>query len=97
MTLIGIKPYDKNKYKQEQEKLSMMRRMRGISNYDRSSASDAKNSSQYGAFAGDTEILEEFIEQESRLGNYERIFPCAYNAEYYSKFFERDRLNNDLL
>lgn len=100
MTLIGIKPYDKHKFKQEQEKLAAMRRMNGLVKLTQSSfgqAYDSKISSQYGAFGCEPEVLQEFIEQETRMGGFERIFPLEFNVNYYSQFFERDRPNNELL
>lgn len=100
LTLIGIKPYDKQKYKREQEKLTAMRRMKGFTKGNRSKYGyfyDNKATSQYDMFNGDPEVLDEFIEQETRMGNFERIFPLDYNVNYYSQFLERERPNNELL
>lgn len=45
----------------------------------------------------DYEVLSEFLEQESRKGNYNRIFPLKENIEYYAQFFEYERYNNELI
>jgi hypothetical protein len=43
------------------------------------------------------EIIMQYEEEQSRLGNFERIFPLNTNAAYYSKFFEHIRPSNELL
>jgi len=100
LTLIGIKPYNKQKYKNEQEKVSAIRRMNGFgklnkSNYDQ--MVDNKLRSFYGNFGEESDVLQEYIEQQTRLGSFEPIFPLEYNVNYYSQFFERERPNNELL
>ena len=42
-------------------------------------------------------IISDYEEEQSRLGNFERIFPLASNAQYYGKFFEHIRPSNELL
>ena len=100
LTLIGVKPYDKLKFKQDQEKQAAMRRMHGF-NYSHKSTSDnfydSKMSSKFSTTDYESEVLTEFVEQEYRTGGYERIFPLDYNVLYYSQFFERERNNNELI
>ena len=36
----------------------------------------------------DLNILIDFEEEQFRLGNFEKIFPCINNVQYYSQFFE---------
>lgn len=43
------------------------------------------------------EIVMQYEEEQSRLGNFERIFPLNNNAAYYAKFFEHIRPANELL
>jgi len=33
-------------------------------------------------------IITDYEEENTRLGNFERIFPIQSNAQYYSKYFE---------
>lgn len=99
LTLIGIKPYDKAKFKQDQEKQVTLRRVKGIG-YNKTSEDnffDTKTGSKYSISSSESEMISEFIEQEHRLGGFERIFPLESNAHYYSQFFERERSSNDLL
>ena len=42
-------------------------------------------------------IITDYEEEQSRLGNFERIFPLHSNASHYSKFFEHIRPSNELL
>jgi hypothetical protein len=39
----------------------------------------------------------DFEEEQFRLGNFEKIFPCINNVVYYSQFFEYPRGSNQLL
>ena len=43
------------------------------------------------------QIIIDYEEEQSRLGNFERIFPLTSNCQYYQKFFEHARPSNDLL
>ena len=36
----------------------------------------------------DLSILLDFEEEQFRLRNFEKIFPCINNVSYYSQFFE---------
>ena len=45
----------------------------------------------------DLNILIDFEEEQFRLGNFEKIFPCINNVQYYSQFFEQNRGANNLL
>lgn len=36
----------------------------------------------------DLQIILDFEEEQFRLGNFEKIFPCINNVQYYSQFFE---------
>lgn len=58
---------------------------------------DSKSVSLYSNYNGDPEVLNEFIEQGTRTGDFERIFPLDLNVEYYSQFFERERANNEMI
>lgn len=95
LTLVGLKPYDKQKFKQEQEKISAKRRMNGLAKNNQ--FYDSKSVSLYSNYNGDPEVLNEFIEQGARTGDFERIFPLDLNVEYYSQFFERERANNEMI
>jgi hypothetical protein len=39
----------------------------------------------------------DFEEEQFRLGNFEKIFPCINNVAYYGQFFEYPRQSNNLL
>lgn len=100
LTLVGIRPYDKAKFKSDQEKQATMRRMNGSTKVSKSSYNnfyDSKGMSKFAGDSSDSEVLSEFKEQEYRMGGYERIFPLSYNVNYYSQFFERERTNNEIL
>ena len=45
----------------------------------------------------DLAILLDFEEEQFRLGNFEKIFPCINNVSYYGQFFEYTRAANNLL
>lgn len=95
LTLVGIKPYDKQKFKHDQEKISAKRRLNGITKG--SQYYDSKSASIYSGYSGDPEVLNEFVEQQTRTGDFERIFPLDLNVDYYSQFFERERPNNEMI
>jgi hypothetical protein len=42
-------------------------------------------------------MILDFEEEQFRLGNFEKIFPCINNVAYYSQFFEQSRGSNNLL
>jgi hypothetical protein len=58
---------------------------------------DSKYSPLNGGYNSDQEVINEFVEQQTRTGNFERIFPLDFNVNYYSQFLERERNNNELL
>lgn len=45
----------------------------------------------------DLQIILDFEEEQFRLGNFEKIFPCINNVQYYGQFFECQRNANNLL
>ena len=45
----------------------------------------------------DLNLVVEFEEEQFRLGNFEKIYPCINNVGYYSQFFEVQRGANILL
>ena len=45
----------------------------------------------------DLAVILDFEEEQFRLGNFEKIFPCINNVSYYSQFFECQRSANHLL
>ena len=45
----------------------------------------------------DLSIILDFEEEQFRLGNFEKIFPCINNVTYYNQFFEYQRHANNLL
>ena len=47
--------------------------------------------------ADELSILMDHEEEFSRKGSFSRVFPLAANVDYYSKFFEIQRYNNNLL
>ena len=36
----------------------------------------------------DLAVILDFEEEQFRLGNFEKIFPCINNVSYYGQFFE---------
>ena len=42
-------------------------------------------------------ILMDHEDEFARKGNFARVFPLAANVDYYEKFFEMKRYNNQLL
>jgi hypothetical protein len=42
-------------------------------------------------------IIIDYEEENTRLGNFERIYPLQSNAAHYAKFFEYERPSNELL
>lgn len=42
-------------------------------------------------------MILDFEEEQFRLGNFEKIYPCINNVAYYSQFFENSRGTNNLL
>lgn len=42
-------------------------------------------------------MLFESVEEEYRVGHYSLIFPLKDNIDKYSKYFEVERFNNNLL
>mmetsp|Transcript_7524 Transcript_7524/g.6664 ORF Transcript_7524/g.6664 Transcript_7524/m.6664 type:complete len:139 (+) Transcript_7524:961-1377(+) len=95
LSLIGIKAYDKQKFKHDQEKISAKRRLNGLTKS--SQYYDSKSGSVYTGYNGDAEALTEFADQQTRSGDFERIFPLDLNVDYYSQFFERERPNNEMI
>ena len=45
----------------------------------------------------DLQVVLDFEEEQHRLGNFEKIFPCINNAKFYGQFFENPRFANNLL
>jgi len=45
----------------------------------------------------DLQTIIDFEEEQFRLGNFEKIFPCINNFAYYNQFFEYPRQSNNLL
>ena len=45
----------------------------------------------------DLNIILDFEEEQFRQGNFEKIFPCINNVQYYGQFFECQRNANSLL
>ena len=45
----------------------------------------------------DLQIILDFEEEQFRLGNFEKIYPCINNVQYYSQLFEFPRVTNNLL
>lgn len=96
LSLVGVKPYNKQKFKQSQEKTAAKNRMQGLAKNSHLFY-ESKSSSMYSGSGGDQEALTEFVEQTTRQGNFERIFPLDINVDYYSQFFERERPNNEMV
>ena len=45
----------------------------------------------------DLQIILDFEEEQFRLGNFEKIFPCINNVDYFGSFIEYPRATNALL
>ena len=47
--------------------------------------------------ADELSMLMDHEDEFARKGNFSRVFPLAANVDYYEKFFEVKRYNNQLL
>ena len=101
LNLVGIIPYDKKKYVEDQKK-----RLGGVNIKERGTLfsknlNDIKelNSSNCIELLGpdDWNILFEADEEYYRKGCFERIYPVKENVDYYLNFFEYPRYNNVIL
>lgn len=45
----------------------------------------------------DLQAVIDFEEEQHRLGNFEKIFPCINNVKFYGQFFEHQRNLNRVL
>ena len=98
LTLLGIQPYDKLKVKSQPEamtKLNPLRRSMTIQ--DLMIKDDGKLKGYESLTQDEINMLIELEEENSRRGNFERIFPAESNMDYYSKFFECKRYENILM
>ncbi len=93
LTLVGIRGYDKKKVHgaQDNEKSKPFRQ-------------SFPDISQVRQLAGNEQLSQDEMnlildheEEFSRKGNFSRIFPLAANVDYYERFFEMKRYNNQML
>lgn len=100
LNMIGVVPYDRKEYEKETEQL-MKKRLMGLERKSRPpSQNPLKGKREFIAEDLDEtekEILLQFEEEQTRLGNFERIFPTEQNVGYYSQFFEQRRTGNEML
>jgi tubulin polyglutamylase TTLL4 len=113
LNLVGVFPYDRKQYEKETETylkkrlLGLDRQQKSdfesIMNelvpesylgklVKQLTRSDGDNLTEE-----DLAILLDFEEEQFRLGNFEKIFPCINNVSYYNQFFECCRNGNSLL
>jgi tubulin polyglutamylase TTLL4 len=111
LNLVGVFPYDRKQYERENEQL-LKKRLLGLDRHreegiEADLAPDSylsklfkqlnkdEGSSPLGE--DDLNMIIDFEEEQFRLGNFEKIFPCINNAAYYAQFFEQSRGSNNLL
>ena len=108
LTLIGIRGYDKKKVNSgpEEEKRNGSK---SLSIINKSTIEEVKSMTldeveKARALTGDEDLtvdelnmLMDHEDEFARKGNFARVFPLAANVDYYEKFFEVKRYNNQLL
>ncbi|EAR91806.2 tubulin tyrosine ligase family protein (macronuclear) [Tetrahymena thermophila SB210] len=98
--LIGIQPYDKRKFEEDQRK-----KIPGVSDQKRGFSKNLKDLSDLNEFnclqklsPEDWNMLFETDEENYRTGHFERIFPPPKDKiDFYLKFFEYERYNNIII
>lgn len=110
LNLVGVFPYDRKQYEKEAESV-LKKRLLGLDKrHDDSIEQDLVPDSylqklvrQLGKDGDgslsedDLNVIIDFEEEQFRLGNFEKIFPCINNVAFYSQFFENVRGANQLL
>ena len=111
LNLVGVFPYDRKQYERETEQL-LKKRLLGLDRHreegiEAEFAADSylsklvkqlnKDESQNPIGEEELNLILDFEEEQFRLGNFEKIFPCINNVAYYSQFFEQSRGSNNLL
>lgn len=99
LNLVGVYPYDRKQYERETEQ-SLKKRLLGLDRQqskEESIFNDLPPETYLGklmrqlfkgeesyATEDDLQIILDFEEEQFRLGNFEKIFPCINNVQYYS-------------
>lgn len=112
LNLVGVFPYDRKQYERETEQ-SLKKRLLGLDRQqakEESILNDLPGETYLGkllrtlfkgeeslATEDDLALILDFEEEQFRLGNFEKIFPCINNVQYYSQFLECQRNANNLL
>jgi len=112
LNLVGVYPYDRKQYEKETEQ-TLKKRLLGLDRQpgkEDGILTELAPDSYLGRlmrqlFKGeenlmtedDLQLILDFEEEQFRLGNFEKIFPCINNVGYYSQFFEYSRHANCLL
>jgi len=88
-TLVGIVPYDKVKLQASSSELTQ------LSLFSKSSTTEELENIEFRGnedlTSDEIGVLMDLEDEQSRRGNYERIFPDASNTEYYIQFFKCKR------
>ena len=112
LNLVGCYPYDRRQYEKETEQ-SLKKRLLGLDRQqskEENIISELPPETYLGklmrqlfkgeehlASEDDLNIILDFEEEQFRQGNFEKIFPCINNVQYYSQFFECQRNANSLV
>lgn len=101
LNLVGVCPYDRKALERESE-LANKRRLLG---HEADPPVQLKSDSFLARVVKlmgeineeETQMIIDFEEEQFRLGNFEKIFPCINNVKIYSQFFECQRQSNQVL
>lgn len=110
LNLVGVYPYDRKQYEKETEQL-LKKRLLGLDSQKKEGIESELPADSYiqklvrqlnkemdGPITeDDLNIILDFEEEQFRLGNFEKIYPCMNNVGNYSQFFESQRAGNLLL
>lgn len=96
LTLVGIRGYDKSKF-HSQNTATL-----GLAPFQQSlTIEDLKNNEgltgEEQLSKDELEMLMDLEEEQTRRGNFQRVYPLASNVKFYEKFFEVKRYQNMLI
>ena len=103
LNLVGCYPYDRKQYEKETEQ-TLKKRLLGLDRQQSKEDNIISElppdmylgklmrqlfkGEEHLATEDDLNIILDFEEEQFRQGNFEKIFPCINNVQYYSQFFE---------
>ena len=91
-TLVGIVPFNRATFKNEEKRNKSMNTRTNFKNY-----ANVMNCESFADLSEDeVKVIAENQEEMSRLGRFQRIFPLKENIFTYEKYFEVKRVNNAL-